>query len=244
MKEGIKMEKPLLNLIAGTTPAWLGATLPETAWAEGFSSRLILIYSGDRIKIDPFAETPANDHLREALEHDLKDIHQLYGQLEWEEEVVQTFKDWYMADCPPVPDHPRLEHYIPRRHIHMLKLCIVMSAQRGSDLVIRKEDWQAAMDMFLETEAYMPDVFRAMRMVNTDNAVYDETYRFVFTIFAKEGKPIPEHRIIHFISQRAPNHSVKNILQVMLDSRLLEMANFAGVGGKPEYRPAPRANLS
>jgi len=240
MKDGIKMEKPLLNIIAGTTPAWLGGTLPETAWAEGFSSRLVLIYSGERIKVDPFTERFSDDNLRHALESDLKDIHHLYGQISWEEDVVQAFRDWYMADCPPIPDHPKLEHYIPRRHIHLLKLCIVMSAQRSSDLVIRMEDYQTAMNMFLEAESYMPDVFRSMRMVTGDSAVYDETYRFVHMIWSKEGKGVPEHRIIHFISQRAPSHSVRRILELMVESNVLLISNVAGAGGRPEYKPTPK----
>lgn len=241
MKEGIKMDKPLLNLLAGTTPAWLGATLPETAWAEGFSSRLMMIYSGERIKIDLFADVVTNEVLREGLEFDLKNIHHLYGQFELEEEVVSLFQDWYMADCPPIPDHPRLEHYIPRRHIHLFKLAIIMSVQRSSELVIRVEDYQAAMDMFLEAEAFMPDVFRAMRMINQDVSVYDETYRFVHTAWVKEDKPVSEHRIIHFITQRAPNHSVKNILELMVSSKMLVIANIAGEGGRASYKPAPKA---
>lgn len=240
MKEGIKMEKPLLNIIAGTTPAWLGGNLPETAWAEGFSSRLVMIYSGERIKVDPWSVPVDDEALRAALEFDLKEIHQLYGQFSFEEEVADAYREWYMADGPPQPDHPKLEHYIPRRHIHLLKLCIVMSAQRSGDMVIRMEDYQAALDMFLEAESFMPDVFRAMRMINQDVAVYDETFRFLHLTFAKEGKAIPEHRIIHFISQRAPSHSVKNILAVMLDAGMIIIANACGAGGRPEYKPAPK----
>lgn len=242
IKDAIKIEKPLLNIIAGTTPAWLGSNLPETAWAEGFASRLMMIYSGERIKIDPFATIRTDEELRKKLEDDLKDIHSLYGQLKWDEDVVDAFRKWYLEDCPPRPDHPRLEHYLPRRHIHFLKLCIVHCASRSNDMVIRLEDYQSAMDMFLEAEAYMPDVFRAIRNIGSDSNVIDECYTYVYQIYHKEGKGVAEHRIVQFLSQRVPAHSVVKVLEVMLGGGMLEVDGVGTApGGKNSYKPAPKA---
>lgn len=242
MKTPIEMPNPQLNLIAGTTPAWLGGTLPETAWAEGFSSRLLLIYSGERIKIDPFGEGSRDEELEAKLLKDLMEIHGMFGQLAFEPEVITTFTAWYMADCPPIPDHPKLEHYLPRRHIHLLKLAMVMSVARASDYVIRMIDYQRAMDMLLEAEQTMPDVFKAMRY-NSDANVYDETYAYVYNAFMKEGEAIPEHRIIYFIGQRAPGHAVTKILEVMVSGGMLIIANVSGPGGRPTYKPAAKADI-
>jgi hypothetical protein len=242
MKAPIEMPSPQLNLIAGTTPAWLGGTLPETAWAEGFSSRLLLIYSGERIKIDPFGEGSRDEELEAKLLKDLMEIHGMFGQLAFEPEVITTFTAWYMADCPPVPDHPKLEHYLPRRHIHLLKLAMVMSVARASDYVIRMIDYQRAMDMLLEAEQTMPDVFKAMRY-NSDANVYDETYAYVYNAFIKENKAIPEHRIIYFIGQRAPGHAVTKILEVMVSGGMLKIVDISGPGGRPTYKPASKSEL-
>lgn len=242
MKSPIEMPHPQLNLIAGTTPAWLGGTLPETAWAEGFSSRLLLIYSGERIKIDPFGEGSRDEELEGRLLKDLMEIHGMFGQMSFEPEVITAFTAWYMADCPPQPDHPKLEHYLPRRHIHLLKLTMVMSAARASDYVIRVIDYQRAMDMLLEAELTMPDVFKAMRY-NSDANVYDETYAFVYNAFMKENEGIPEHRIIYFIGQRAPAHSITKVLEAMVQGGMLIIANIAGPGGRPTYKPAPKSDL-
>jgi hypothetical protein len=243
MKDEINIPKPNLSLIAGTTPAWLGGTLPETAWAEGFSSRLLMVYSGDRIKIDPFATEDKNPALRANLLADLRQIHELFGQISFDEKVVDLFRAWYTADCPPIPTHPKLEHYLPRRHIHFLKLCMVMSVSRSSEMVIRVEDFQAAQDLLLETEAYMPDVFKSMRY-NSDANVIDEAYNFVWTAFTKEQKPIAEHRIINFLAQRMPSHSVAKVLEVMVDSDMLAVASISDERGRKTYRPTPRATHS
>lgn len=240
LKEPLNIPNPQLSIIAGTTPAWLGSTLPDTAWAEGFSSRLMLVFSGDRVKVaDPFGERISDEGLRDDLVHDLKDIHTMYGQFQFSAEFVDAFRAWYAADLKPIPSHPRLEHYLPRRHIHFLKLCVIFSASRASDYVVRIEDYQSAMDLLLEAEQFMPDVFLTMR--GGDSNVIDEAFNFVFTAFQKEnGKPISHQRIVSFISQRVPSHSVLKVLEVMVGNGMLEIAAM-GANGMNSYRPRARA---
>lgn len=243
MKNPIVMPNPQLSIIAGTTPAWLGGTLPETAWAEGFSSRLMMIYSGERMRVeDPFADDARDGAMEQVLLKDLQRIHSMFGQMQFEESFLHLFTKWYHGECQPAPEHPKLEHYLPRRHVHFLKLCMVCSAARGSDMVIRLEDFTLAMELFLEAERYMPDVFKAMRH-NSDANVYDETYNYVYTTFLKENAPVAEHRIIYFIGQRAPSHSVTRVLEVMVANGMLKIANIAGPGGRPMYAPTPKAEL-
>lgn len=237
MKEPIRMDSPQLTIIAGTTPAWLGGTLPETAWAEGFSSRLLMVFSADRIRVaDPFADGDYNEALDLALKLDLASIHSMFGQLSFESEFADTFRQGYFAGFPPVPTHPKLEHYLPRRHIHLLKLCIVMSASRASDYVIRLEDYHQALDLLLETEAYMPDVFKSIS-IKSDSDVYNETYNFVYTLFMKEQNPVAEHRIIHFIGTRAPSYAVTKILEHLVAARFLVIDSITGPGARPTYKP-------
>lgn len=242
MKNPIIMPAPQLNIIAGTTPAWLGGTLPETAWAEGFSSRTILIYSGERIKTDPFNEDVRDAELEASLLKDLIDIHGLFGQMAFEPEVYEAYRAWYYNDCPPIPEHPKLEHYLPRRHIHLLKIAMVMSVSRASDYVIRMSDYQNALDLLFDTEAYMPEIFKAMRHSASVNG-YDETYAFVYNAYVKEGEPIAEHRIIYFISQRVPDYSVTKTLENMVAGGMLLIADISGPGGRPRYKPASRSDL-
>ena len=241
MKEPIDIPNPQLTIIAGTTPAWLGGTLPETAWAEGFSSRLMLIYSGERVKVDPWALATDKTQEESALFADFKQIHSMFGQMMFEPAVEQAFRAWYMADCAPIPEHPRLEHYLPRRHIHFMKVCMVMSACRAPDYVIRLEDYQRAMDFFLEAEATMPEVFKAMRY-NSDSNVIDEAFNFVYTLYVKDKKPISEHRIIRFLSERMPSHQIQKVLEVMVQSGVLKVAGVGtGLGGRNSYEPVARS---
>lgn len=243
MKDPIEIKDPHLNIISATTPAWLSGTLPDTAWAEGFSSRLIMVFSQERIKIDPFNTVSTNETLVKDLVHDLHEVHSMYGLMQFEEEFVEIFRTWYLEDCAPVPEHPKLEHYNPRRHVHFLKLCMIFSAARSSEHVVRVIDYQAAQDLLLQTESFMPDVFKSMKY-NSDSNVIDEAYAFVWQLYAKEKKGIAEHRIVRFISERSPSYSVMKVLQLMLDSRVLLVDEIAGgVGGRDSYKPAPRSTI-
>ncbi len=239
-KLDITIEKPNLNLIAGTTPGWLGKNLPAAAWVEGFTSRLIIIYSGDRQKIDPFAVTTTKFVEQEKLANDLHQIHDLYGQFTWEDEVVECFRNWYMADCPPVPEHPKLEHYLPRRHVHFMKLMMIMSASRGNDLVLRMEDFNLAMDTLLEAEVYMPDVFKSMT-VSADSNVMDETYAFIYRTWAKEKRAVLGTRIVNFIGQKVDSFRVLKVLEVMIQGNMIKVVANMGRLELNTYEPVSKA---
>lgn len=233
------IQNPQLSIIAATTPAWLSTTLPQTAWAEGFSSRLIIVYSQERIKIDPWLVKEFDKETFTALVHDLRRVHDLNGPFKVETEVAEAYRNWYMEDCPPVPDHPKLEHYLPRRHIHLMKMALCFSAGRSDEMVIRMEDYQAALELLLETEAQMPGVFRAMKY-SDDSAIMDEAFNFVAITAAKTKTSVPEHMIYHFISQRAPATSINFILKNMIAGNMIKMTNSCGKLGRPEYSPVPR----
>jgi len=232
---------PQLTIIAGTTPAWLSGTLPQTAWAEGFSSRLLIAYNGERLRVDPFAEDEKDKELEDALVEDLKKVFDLHGAFKVEPAFLDLFTAWRLTDYAPIPDHPKLEHYLPRRGIHFLKLCMIFSVSRSNDLVLRVQDFQAAQDFLMETEVSMPDVFRAMtHSIDGGAAVLDEAFNFVYTTFMKEKRNIDEYRITHFIVQRAPQHTASHILKNLVDSRMIQVADLVGKAGRPTYKPVPR----
>lgn len=243
MKEEILIPAPQLTIVAATTPTWLGSTLPETAWSEGFASRVTLVFSAERIRLDPFAYNPKNEELEGELVEDLLAIHDLFGQLQIDEDFVGLFRTWYMEYCPPIPEHPRLEHYLPRRHIHFLKLCIVMCVSRSSEMVLRKEDYFAAMELLIDTEAQMPEVFKAIKY-NSDANVIDEVYAYIWQVYTKEQTGVSAHRIYRFIAERAPSYAVEHIFTSMTKSRIIVPDSVGGgEGGVNTYRPAPRSSF-
>lgn len=240
LSKEIVVDRPLLNLIAGTTPAWLGQNLPVAAWSEGFASRLIVIYSGEAKLVPLFGARAGNAALEEKLIQDLRMIANLFGQMQWEEAVQEQFSKWYGERMPPQPEHPRLEHYSTRRPVHLIKLMMAYCASRGNDMTIRVEDYANARATLLEAEMYMPDIFKSMAM-SADSSILDETFSFVFNAWTRENnKPVKKHRIINFLKERAPIHAVARMFEVMEQSHMIKVGAMEA-DGNHGYVPIPRA---
>ena len=209
----IKIDRPQVNLISGTTPSNLIALMPETAWDQGFTSRVIMIFSDERIVGDDFAGT-ARD-LDKDLIHDIKQIGQLSGEFKVTQDYRDAVNNWRALGEPPVINHPKLLHYKTRRRVHLYKLSMVSAADRSDVLLLCKEDFNRAMVWLLEAEAAMPDIFSAGG-TGTDSRAIDEIYHFITV--SDKGDGVPEHRIINFARERVPMHLILRVIEIMMAS--------------------------
>jgi hypothetical protein len=66
----------------------------------------------------------------------------------------------------------------------------------------------------------------------------EETFSYVWVLYAKENKPIEEHRIVNFLRDRIPAHSVMQVLSVMVKSNMFEIS--IGNTGFHGYKPNAR----
>ena len=83
----IKIDRPQLNILAGSTPSNLIKFMPDFAWDQGFTCRIILVYSGDRFVGDDFASV-RRDVPKEMI-HDLKVVYALQGEFKVSPEYQQ-----------------------------------------------------------------------------------------------------------------------------------------------------------
>jgi energy-coupling factor transporter ATP-binding protein EcfA2 len=161
-----KITSPMLNCLFGGTVGFLKQTLPEVAWTQGFMSRFIMVYSAEAIKMNlrgifnksEFAKYKFSEELRGHLNR----ICEYAGVFYWEEETQEEFIKWYEGGMPPQPAHPRLIHYNTRRMLHCAKLMMVSCISRGTSLKILPFDFSRALSWMLDSEAAMPEIFRAM----------------------------------------------------------------------------------
>lgn len=211
----IKINKPQLNILSGSTPSNLLKFVPEFAWDQGFTSRVMLIYSDERPLIDVF-NTPIKEKPKELIS-DLKSINGLTGQFGWTEEYATAMHNWKLVNYDPQPKHPKLEHYNARRFAHQLKLSMVASVDRGNDLVLTKADFNRAMGWLLEAEANMPAIFET-GVSGADSKVMDEILHY---IQASGDKGISEHKIVNFARERLPAYAVMQVIDIMEKSGLI-----------------------
>lgn len=233
----VKIKDPQINLLGACTPSYLNEVLPAGAWDQGFLSRTILIYSGDRVSRDPFAEdgnTALTLRVHNDLLHDLKTIALEFGQMSFTTPAATAIKAWVKGGLNPAPSHQKLQYYCSRRLAHLLKLCMISSISRGGEKVIGLEHYAEALNWLMEAETYMPDIFKSM-MSGGDSNSMEETWNYIWTLYAKEKKPIAEYRVVDFLKERVPAHSVMRVVEIMVKARMVEIAIEDGIfqGYKP-----------
>lgn len=236
----IKLETPQISLIGGTTPSYLNAFLPEGAWDQGFTSRTIFVFQGEKVHTDIFDEPTKHDDYEKLyidLIHDLKAVANLFGKVDWTAEAKFALVAWDRAGSPPTPDHQKLLHYNSRRTAHIIKLCIIASIARSSDLQITIEDYQTALDWLLEVENLMPDIFMSFGGISADAKAIDECHYFMIRLYSRDQLPVLEHKIVAFLRDRVPAYAIRTIIDIMLKSNLIAQDIKGGVVG---YKPLPR----
>jgi len=210
----IKIPRPQLNLLTGSTPSNLIHTMKEYVWEQGLMSRVIMVFASDRPLVDVFNVPPMEKPTD--LIHDIKIINTLMGQFKPTEAFAKAMNNWKLLGLTPTPDHPKLVHYCTRRWAHLLKLTMVASVDRTDSLVLDVADFNRAMGWLLEAERYMPLIFK-VGSVAPDSRVMDEVVHFI-----KQHKgPVPEHQIVNFLRERVPSNSIRPMMDAMKASRVI-----------------------
>lgn len=206
----IKIESPQINMLCGCTPQNLTDLMPEKAWGQGFTSRLIMIFSDERIIGDDF-DTPEKTYSAD-LAHDLEIINECIGQFEVTRDYRDAVNNWRQLGEQPVPSHPKLIHYVTRRRTHLYKLSMVSAIDRSNALILTKDDFNRAMGWLLEAEASMAEIFKA-GATNADAAAMEEILHFVKIHDGEYG--VSEQKITRFARDRLPIHSIHRVVDIL-----------------------------
>lgn len=215
----IKIRHPQINILSGTTPSNLIKLMPEVAWDQGFTSRVILVFSDERIIGDDFAQDRARE-LSKDMVHDLQVINSLRGEFQVTEEYRTAINNWRQLGEPPQPTHPKLTHYNTRRKVHLYKLSMIAAIDRSNTLLLTKDDFNTALGWLVEAEINMPDIFK-VGGVGADAKAMEEIVHFVRV--SDRGKGVPEYKINAFAQERVPIHSVQRVLEVLISARRIRV---------------------
>jgi hypothetical protein len=211
----VDIVNPQLNMIAGTQPGFLSTFMPEVAWSQGFTSRLIMIYAGSAPRVRLFGDGTKDPRLdlRKKLISQLTHLSTLFGQATWSKEAEALLEAWIDSGQEPVPDHSKLTNYASRRTLHILKLSMVAAVSRQGKPTIEVEDVRTALAWLLQAEEVMPDIFRDMTQ-KSDSQVMQEMHFFMWKLWVKDKQPIHESRVIHFLSTRLPADKIGKVVEM------------------------------
>jgi len=189
----------------------------------GLTSRMIFIYENQKYKTSVFPEAPVE--LYNKLQSDLERIHMMAGQFKVDSNFVDLWAEWYPAQeyNPPFED-PKLAGYIERRPNHVMKLSMILSASRSSDLAITGNDLHRAIQLLESVEGRMPMVFRGMGSCPISSIMHR-----VMGMIAAEGRVEEPHLISTFLND-ADDFTMDRVLKTL--SRM-EYINIITREGRP-----------
>jgi hypothetical protein len=157
-----KIEFPWLNILAATTPQWLGDNLSKTAVEGGYVARSIFVHEDTPGPLVAFPElTPAQLKLKKDLTHDLAIIASLKGRFTFSPEGKEFYKDWYEDPRRKKASYQdaRIAGYLERKHIHALKVAMAISLASKNDLVLDVEALRGAILLLGSIEPGMRKAF-------------------------------------------------------------------------------------
>jgi hypothetical protein len=159
-----KIEFPWLNMLAATTPQWLGDNLSKTAVEGGFVARSIFVYEQTRLRVAFPELTEEQKKLKKLLIHDLSIIASLKGRMIFSPEAKEFYRCWYedpKRTAGGYTDH-RISGYYERKHVHVLKVAMAISLAQKNELVLDVESIRAAILLLGQIEPGMRKAFSAV----------------------------------------------------------------------------------
>jgi hypothetical protein len=231
--------RPQLNMLVGSTPSNLMKFMPEGAWDQGFTSRILFIYSNDKIILDDFAEEERRDDTD--LTHDLSIINAITGQFRVTDDYRSAVNNWRALGEPPKITHPRLLHYAARRREHLYRLSMVAAIDRSNTLLLTKDDFNVAMGWMVEAEEVMPEMFVGVS-TSSDASAMDEIAHFVLSRNLS-GKGVAAGEIVAYARKKLPAHAVLRVIELMEMSGMLVVVSTSRHGVKSYAAPIPKAQL-
>lgn len=216
---------PWLNLLAGTTPTWLGDNLRKSAVEGGLVARTLYIYSEEIILKNPFPKYSKEiKKVEDYLVNDLAHISVQQGEFDFDGgeggDAYQWFASWYLdrSRFPRVSDN-RTAGYFVRKPIHLLKVAMSVALSKGDSMRLSIDDLQVALAFLDRIEPGMSRAFSAVG----GNVYATETERVERLIRSAGGAVIDYGDLVA--------HTYHNLEQRQLDNALMSLVAMGKIEG-------------
>jgi hypothetical protein len=230
--KSVNVAAPTINILAAATPSALMDIIPESAWDQGLTSRMIFIYGVAPTSYrDPFKKR--KEIAMENLAADLKTFfHELHGEFEWEEPAQDALKHWLNDEnMAPKPSYGRLVHYVGRRNEHVMKLSMISAVSAGHGLCVTLEDFRRAQRWMFEAEKTMPDVFRAMTQ-KSDSQVLEDVHQIAWiqytTLQRDKRQALSDTDIWKILENRSTSERIPYLIKSLESTGRLRKAGIMG----------------
>jgi hypothetical protein len=151
--KSVDINNPTVSILGGNTPTGFSLAFPTDILGQGFFSRILLIYgepNGKRIAFPTRPTDAATANLIESL-RSIKST--VFGPAQLTRSAERLLEEIYTSN--PTVDDVRFASYSNRRFVHLIKLCLIVSASRASS-EIADCDVIYANTILTHAEQFMP----------------------------------------------------------------------------------------
>lgn len=174
MKSGeVRLKNICVNVLAGCTFDYLGKLITDDNIMGGFASRILyVIHDEKKVRNPGWNDTIKHDEkLHKKLVEDLHVIHNLKGRFRADEGFKKRYMEWFpkFDEARQGIESEKMQSLLVRKSTNLMKLCMIVSASRRNDLLLKEEDWVTAMRRLDKIEAQLPKMLRAAQMKDTQS---------------------------------------------------------------------------
>jgi len=151
--KSVDIPNPTVSILGGNTPTGFSLAFPSDILGQGFFSRILLIHGEPNGKRIPFPPAPDASSTQRIIEYLRQIKSTVFGPAQLTPAAKGLLSDIYIFD--PKVDDVRFASYSNRRFDHLLKLCLIVAANRLSS-EITERDVVYANTILSHAEQYMP----------------------------------------------------------------------------------------
>jgi hypothetical protein len=148
-----------LNLQGCTTPETMAKSLPIHVVGLGLTSRTVFVHASNPRERDWRGnKSVEQDAMREHLMNDLQVIATMTGEYNFTPDADAAYNSWYkefQQNLSRATKDDRLKPYYSRKHTHIIKLCMILSAMRRDSLIMTITELNDAHALLRECEQVM-----------------------------------------------------------------------------------------
>ena len=205
-------------MLGGTTEDWITGAMTQDVIKGGFTSRILFAVEPHTMRASLGGNSSVSHVQRiTALVEDLilRITEAPQAKTTIEHEAHEFLENWYLALRLLSRHSPIEESYFARKHVHVLRLAMVLCYIEG-DYIIKQKHLTGAMKILEYLEPGMFDLFRrlAAPQSSADGSV-------LIGIIQKSGGDMSRRALIKAASSQIPLGRIKEALECIVDAGLV-----------------------
>jgi len=228
-------ERPVVNLLAATTPSWIAKQPPEHFIGGGFTSRVILIFESNRRAYKMYyddVDYDKIDKLQLVIANDLDHIATtLNGEFKHEnKELRDMMEQWYQDHAKKGSVDPATSGYHERKHLYVHKIAMCLSACERDDLIITKQHFEASQKLLESIEEKMP---RALSQIGSNPLGH---YMYDIRDFILERGEVTKKQVARRFSNNLDMEQLSAALHSLAFTDDIEVTKNENDSANPSYK--------